>query len=470
MEPPVNPVSDVTPPGAWRPAQRAVRAALRPIEAFLHVEAAGSVLLMVAAAIALVLASSPLAELYQHLLEIPVALQLGAMRLEVDLHFVVNEVLMTLFFFTVGLEIRREIAFGELSELRRAALPICAALGGMAAPAGIYLLVAGDGPARSGWGVPMATDIAFAVGVLMLLGKRVSPALRVLLLTIAIVDDIGAVLVIAFFYSQGVAWTGLAVAAAGVLAVVALQKIGARSVALFVVPGVVVWEGLHQAGVHPTLAGVILGLLTPARAWIAPRGLAEIAARALDRVQRISGQAHPDAADLDAPLRELGIARREAISPVERLNLALHPWVAWLIMPVFAFANAGVPLGSIELGGASGASVLGIVLGLGLGKPIGIALGAALIVATRIAPLPRGVTWGGIAVVGVVAGIGFTMAIFIADLAFDAALLRSAKVAILGASVLTGVAAYVIGRVLLPRTAAEGAALSESDAESSTVS
>ncbi|MDQ3035025.1 MAG: Na+/H+ antiporter NhaA [Myxococcota bacterium] len=457
------------PPGAWDPAARLVRSALRPVESFLHIEASGGILLMIAAVIALGWASSPWRLSYEHLLEAPVVLQVGAYELlTADLHFVINELLMTLFFFVVGLEIKREIRHGELSELRRAALPIAAAIGGMVAPALIYIAFNPSGPARSGWGVPMATDIAFAVGVLTLLGRRVPPALRVLLLTLAIVDDIGAVLVIAVFYSSGIALGGFVLVAIGILITMILQKTGVRAVWIYVIPGVIVWEGLHLAGVHPTLAGVLLGLLTPAHAWLGPERLIAIAGRSLTRISALvsSGRARP--AELHDPLRDIQTARQEAISPVERLAAGLHPVVAWLIVPLFALANAGVPLDSADLHGPAIPVMVGIVAGLVVGKPVGVLLGVGLVVLLRISPLPKGVTWGGVAIVGMVAGIGFTMAIFVGDLAIAREMLDEAKLAILAASVIAGVATLVLGAIVLKPSELAGAARTESEAESST--
>ncbi|AKF03964.1 Na+/H+ antiporter NhaA [Sandaracinus amylolyticus] len=459
-----------TPPGAWDPVRNAVRGALRPIEHFLHVEASGGILLMGAASIALVWASSPWSDDYEHLLETPVVLRVGGVGIEADLRFVVNELLMTLFFFVVGLEIKREIVHGELSHPRRAALPIAAAIGGMTVPALIYVALNPHVPARSGWGVPMATDIAFAVGVLTLLGRRVPPALRVLLLTLAIADDVGAVIVIALFYSNGIALGGLLLVVLAVLLTLVLQKAGVRRAWLYVLPGILAWEGMHSAGVHPTLAGVMLGLMTPTSAWLGPHGAIHLTRHAVTRLSSVvgTGEAHPT--QLLGPLRDLELARREAISPVERLAAKLHPWVAWGIMPLFALANAGVPLDPSSFDAEYAPVMLGVVAGLVIGKPLGVLAGAGLVVGLRIAPLPRGVTWAGVGVVGLCAGIGFTMAIFVGDLAFDGPALVATKLAILAASMIAGVLAMVVGSVVLrDARAVPGAARTESEAEASTV-
>jgi NhaA family Na+:H+ antiporter len=256
------------------------------------------------------------------------------------LHFWINDGLMVVFFFVVGLEIRREIHHGELSDLRRAALPIVAAIGGMLAPAAIYFALNRGSVARGGWGVPMATDIAFAVGVLALLGKRVPAAVRVLLLALAIIDDIGAIAVIAVFYSSGLAWSGLLVAALGVAGVLVLRSFGVRRALAYVPPGVVIWVGLLLTGIHPTIAGVVLGLLTPAAPWFGEEGFVRAADEAVREFRERAGKAH-DEHDLLEPLARVAEARREAIAPVIRLEAALHPWVAFGIMPALRAGQRG---------------------------------------------------------------------------------------------------------------------------------
>ena len=367
------------------------------------------ILLVAAAVVALVWANSPWQSAYQNLLHAPIRLRAGGLLFERDLHFWVNDGLMVLFFFAVGLEIKRELTTGELSDARRAALPAFAALGGMLVPAGIYLLLNAGSKGARGWGVPMATDIAFAVGILALLGRRVPPALRMLLLALAVIDDLGAIIVIALFYSSGIRVAGLAVAAAAILLIFLMRKIGVRSPWAYVVPGLVTWAGTLASGVHPTIAGVALGLCTPARTLPGP----------------------------------------EAVPPVERLEQALQPWVTFAIMPAFALANAGVTFGAAHLG-AGGATVLsGVVLGLVVGKPVGVVCASWLAVRTGLAALPSGIRWRGVAVVGLLAGIGFTMALFIATLAFPpGSLIEIAKLGILAASVAAGVIGLVAGRLL----------------------
>lgn len=456
-------------PGSSPVAQRVARALVRPLERFLAIEAASGIILLIAAAAALIWANSPWAHSYHALWETPIALALGPWAVDTTLHFVVNDVLMAVFFFVVGLEIRREMHGGELSELRRAALPIVAALGGMLAPAAIYVALAPGGEAGQGWGVPMATDIAFAVGVLALLGKRVPAALRVMLLALAIIDDIGAIVVIAIFYSSGVELAGFAIAGGGIAGILLLQALGVRNAWVYVPAGAVLWAGVLAGGVHPTIAGVITGLLTPARAWFGVRGFLDASRAHLDELEQRCAHPGATAHDLAEPLDAIRRAHREAVSPVERLEHALHPWVAYAIMPIFALANAGVDLGGLDLGASPGV-LLGITLGLVVGKPLGVVLACWLAVKLRLASLPRGVDWKGVTVVGVVAGIGFTMALFIAALAFPAspALHSTAKLAVLIASATAAVIALIAGRALLPLAPAPGAAQTADEAEAST--
>lgn len=401
------------PPESWEPLLRMARIATLPLERFLRIEAASGIVLIAAAALAFAWANSPWAELYETLWSYPLGLQIGGTAYERPLVWVVNDGLMTVFFFVAGMEIRRELHDGELSSRRKAMLPLLAALGGMVAPALVYLSVAGGPEVRSGWGVPMATDIAFAIGVLALLGKRVPPALRVLLLTLAVVDDLGAIVVIAFFYSSGVAVSGVLIAAAGVGGIFLLRWVGARRSVAYVAPALVVWGGFYAAGIHPTIAGVVVGLLTPVRAW---------------------GDGN------------------EVISPAERLIARLHPWVAFGVMPIFALANAGVALGGASFDASATAVAVGTGVGLVIGKPLGILLVSGLAIRLGVAALPRGLCFRHLVALGFVAGIGFTMALFVAQLAFeDSPLLGAAKVGVLGASAAAAVIGLALGRILLPK-------------------
>jgi Na+:H+ antiporter, NhaA family len=457
-----------SPPGAWEPLLRLTRLAGRPLERFLRIEAASGILLLVAAAVALVWANSPWAESYVHLWHTPLGIRVGAFTFERTLEWVVNDGLMVIFFFVVGLEIRREIHHGELSEWRRAALPAAAALGGMLAPAALYLAFAGAPATRSGWGVPMATDIAFAVGILTLLGKRVPAALRVLLLALAIIDDLGAIVVIAAFYSSGISVSGLLIAAAGFGSVLLMQRFGVRAKLAYVPPSVVAWAGIYAAGIHPTIAGVLVGLMTPVRAWLGPDGFIVGVRRQLDHLAKSS----PDALsshELAGTLRHVDVARREAMSPAESLIELLHPWVAFGIMPVFALANAGVRVSGSSLDPASWRVVTAVAVGLVVGKPIGVLLASWIALRLRLATLPLGMRLRHLVVLGVVAGVGFTMALFIAQLAFsDASLLAAAKFGVLVASGVAAILGLGLGRLLLTPLGPGGSAQTADEAESST--
>lgn len=466
--PPLPDPVPTSPPEAWEPLVVFARFAKRPLERFLRIEAASGIVLLVAAAVALGWANSPWAPTYAHLWHTPIGVRLGSVTFERTLEWVVNDGLMVIFFFVVGLEIRREIHHGELSEWRRAALPAAAALGGMLAPAAVYLAIAGMPLTRSGWGVPMATDIAFAVGILTLLGKRVPPALRVLLLALAVIDDLGAIVVIALFYSSGVGVTGIVVAALGLAGVLVMQRFGVRSKTAYVVPGVVAWAGTYAAGIHPTIAGVMIGFLTPVRAWLGPHGFVKgVRAQVehLSQVPKDSLSTHKVA----QALRNVNVARREALSPTESLIESLHPYVAFGIMPLFALANAGV---AIE-GGATSASswtvITAVTLGLVIGKPVGVLLASWVTLRLRVGVLPVGVGYRHLVVLGGVAGVGFTMALFIAHLAFtNATLLAAAKLGVLAASGIAAIIGLALGRLLLAPPQDRGWAQTADEAESST--
>jgi NhaA family Na+:H+ antiporter len=374
-----------------------------------------------------------------------------------SLKFLVNDVLMAIFFFVIGLEVRRRMHGGEFGTPREAALPIIAALGGMVAPAAIYVMAVGlFGDASVGWGVPVSTDTAFSLGVLTLLGLRIAPNVRVLLLAIAIIDDVVAVLVIAIFYSSRIDPRGIGVAVAGISAVLILQRFGARRVASYVIPAVVVWIGIWWAGIHPTFAGIVVGLLTPARTWYGHEGLADAARQHVEVSDRPSSDGGTRLRDLARSMLELRRAHREAVSPVERIETALHTWTAFAIMPVFVFANAGIDFGQVDVAAAPCLAV-GVVTGLVVGKLAGIVLASAGAVKLGIAQLPIGVTWRGLVVVGAVAGIGFTMSLFIANLAFaERPDLRDvATAAILCSSAVSVVLALLIGRIVLSKRGTE---------------
>jgi Na+:H+ antiporter, NhaA family len=437
------------PPEAWGPLLRLARLAAGPFERFLRIEAASGIVLIMVTAVALAWANSPWSASYAQLWHTPLGIRVGTFAFERPLEWFVNDGLMVVFFFVVGLEIRCELYHGELSDWRRAALPGAAALGGMLVPAALYLVLAGTTATRSGWGVPMATDIAFAVGILTLLGRRVPAALRVLLLALAIIDDLGAIIVIAIFYSSGLAYSGLFVAAAGIGGIAVMQRFGVRTKLAYVAPSLLVWAGMYAAGIHPTIAGVIVGMMTPVRVWLDPQGLLVGVRQDLERLAQ-SGTETLSSHELADTLRHVDVARREAVSPADGLIERLHPWVAFGIMPVFALANAGVSLTGEPLNANSWRVVTAVTVGLVVGKPVGVFLASWVALRLGIAALPAGTTLRHLVVLGVVAGVGFTMALFIAQLAFaDANLLAAAKKGVLVASGVAAIFGLILGRLLL---------------------
>ncbi len=467
---PNRPTHPSIPPEAWAPARRLAQTVRGSIDRFLHIEAAGGVVLLAAAALALIWANSPWGESYERLWHTPVSLGIGSWRVEHSLHFWINDLLMTVFFLVVGLEIKRELVEGALSDIKRAVLPIAAAVGGMLVPALIYFSLNTEAPASEGWGVPMATDIAFAVGVLTLLGKMVPVTLRVLLLAVAIIDDIGAILVIAVFYSSGISLDGLLIAGGGIALLFLMLKIGVRPSFVYAIPLFFMWAGMLRTGIHPTIAGVVAGLAAPVKPWFGKEGFVQTAREVIDEFQDRITREHRDH-ELFEPLSRLATARREALSPALRAEVALHPWVAFGVMPLFALANAGVHIGGIDLTAPSHTSVLaGVILGLTIGKPLGIMLLSWLAVRLGLCSLPDGVGWSGIMVLGCIAGIGFTMAIFIAELAFaDPAILGIAKLGVLLATAAATGLGLMLGRVTLPRERLdELEGVSASDAEALT--
>jgi NhaA family Na+:H+ antiporter len=454
------------PPGAWGPARRLVHRARAPVERFLAIEAASGILLLGVACLALAWANSPWAHLYHALWHTRFGVSLGPWAFQRDLHFWINDALMTVFFFVAGLEIRREMHQGELSQLRRAALPLVAAVGGMIAPALIYTGFNHGHASSVGWGIPMATDIAFAVGALELLGKRVPPALRILLLALAVIDDVGAILVIALFYSSDIQLGGFGLAAIGLCLLFALQLVGARSPWAYVAPASLIWVGMYVAGIHPTLAGVVVGLLTPPRAWL---GVDQYFARSASSASRYRAEPAQDPRRLVPELHALRLSSREAISPLDGLQRALHGWVAFGVMPLFALANAGVPLGNAVFDATGWRVFLGVSLGLVLGKPIGIVTLSWLTTRLGLTALPAGIGYRQLLLVGIVAGIGFTMALFVAQLAFPSgALLETSKLAIICGSALAALLAVLAGRFLLAARPHPLQARTEAEAEAST--
>ena len=408
----------------------------KSVRHFLETEASGGILLLAAALVALVWANSPWSASYTSLWHTDITVNFGRYVLEGDLHHWVNDALMVVFFFVVGLEIKEELVHGKLRDPRTAAMPAFAALGGMVVPALVYVLVTAGGEGSHGWGIPMATDIAFAVGVVALLGSRVPASLKLFLLTLAIVDDIGAIIVIGVFYSSGLEPQFLGVAAAVVIVIYLLNRAGVIGLAPYVVLGAALWLAMYASGVHATIAGVILGLLTPTRSYLPAAVARDWAADLRDE---------PSVQDLEAMRR----MARHAVSPAERIAHILHPWSSFLIVPIFALANAGVAIEADAFDAPGAVAVSGgVVLGLVLGKILGIAGAAWLAARIGVARLPEGANWMMMFGIASVAGIGFTVSLFVAELAFEPGPLQdAAKLGVLAASAV----AAAIGGIALSR-------------------
>lgn len=384
------------------------------LPAFLHHEAAGGIALFLAAVAALMLANSPLAQPYEHALHMPLKAGIAPLVLEKTLSHWINDGLMVIFFFVVGLEIKRELVVGALSSVKQAALPLAAAAGGIIVPALIYAAInRNDAMALNGWAIPCATDIAFAVGVLALLGSRIPPALKIFLLALAIIDDLGAILIIAAFYTADLSLSALGLAAIGVAGLVALNRNGVTRIAPYVALGVFVWLCVLKSGVHATLAGVITALTIPLS----------------------NGAEEPD----------------DHSSPALWLQHTLHPWVTFGVLPLFALANAGVSFSGFSLNSLGATIPLGIILGLVIGKPIGVFTFSWIAIKTGVADRPDGATWTQILGIGVLAGIGFTMSLFIGMLAFpDSENGAAIRLGVLAASIVAGVMGYLILRSASP--------------------
>ena len=389
---------------------------IHALREFVALESAAGILLAIAAVAALALANSPLAFLYDAFLDTPVEVRVGALQIAKPLLLWINDGLMAVFFFLVGLEIKREVLEGELSEPRQVVLPAAAAAGGMAVPAAIYAAInAGSPVALAGWAIPAATDIAFSLGVLSLLGNRVPAGLKVFLLTLAILDDLGAIVIIALFYAGNLAPASLGIAAAALLALLALNRSGVASLAPYLFVGLVLWVSVLKSGVHATLAGVALAMFIPLRA------------------------------------RGSGVH-----SPLRRLENDLHAPVAFAILPLFAFANAGVPLAGVGFGTLLEPVPLGIAAGLVAGKPAGVLLAAWLAVRLGVARLPEGIGWGAMLGAAVLCGIGFTMSLFIAGLAFEGAgaeYVVQTRLGVLFGSLASAIVGFAILRAVLAPSA-----------------
>ena len=427
-----------------------------PAQEYLHAEAPGGLILLAAGVIALALANSPVAAGFARFWELRWEVGVGRFALEGDLRELINDGLMTFFFFVAGLEIKCEVVEGQLSSVPRAAFPVVAALGGMAAPALLYSAVngLGAGAGSRGWGVPMATDIAFSIGVLGLLGRRVPGSARTFLLALAIADDIGAIVVIALFYSTGL-HLGPILAAGGVWgAILLMNRLGVRSPVAQFAAALAFWASVRGSGVHPTIAGVILGLSTPIRPWFQLRTAATSVHWLASKLERAVVADHPTRAE--AILGQVEVLVRESESPLERRLRIFHPWSSWLILPLFALANSGVALSAESLGVASRSAITwGIIAGLLLGKPLGIVGFGWLAARLGWAAAPPGLEPRHLVGVGIVAGIGFTVSLFVAALGFDDPhQVDQAKAGVLVASILAGAAGYAFLRLSGPSPAA----------------
>ena len=418
-----------------------------PIQEFLHKEASGGILLIICTIVALIWANSPFADSYHHLWHTYLSIDLGGLGLNYSLHHWINDGLMVIFFFVVGLEIKRELLVGELSSVKKASLPIAAALGGMIFPAFIYTIFNMRSEGSSGWGIPMATDIAFVVGILALLGKRVPLALKIFILALAIVDDIGAVLVIAIFYTSEISFISLMIAAGFLILLIVMNRIGVRNLLIYTLVGIALWIAFLKSGVHATVAGVLLAFIIPASARINTKKFTDESTSLI--IDFDNAGEHGDNvltnADRLSIVDQIENNCEKILTPLQRFEHGLHPWVSFFIMPVFALANAGVSIGDGFVLALTNPVSIGIVLGLFIGKQIGIFSFSYIAVKLKIAAEPEGVSWKKIYAASVLAGIGFTMSLFIANLAFSSQeILNISKVGILSGSLLSGIVGFII--------------------------
>jgi NhaA family Na+:H+ antiporter len=446
----------------WSASDRTIpKRVVQPLQRFMAEETAGGFVMLAAAAVALVWANSPAWHSYVDLWTTQVDISVGDwIHLDHTMQEWINDALMVVFFFLVAIEIKRERVFGELQDTRKAAMPVIAAAGGMAIPALIFILLNAGGPGVDGWGIPVATDIAFAVAIVTLAGKRFPPSGKIFLLTLAVADDLGGILVIALFYNQGVEPAWLAAAGAGLVLIAGLNRSDVRSLVPYLVLGGWVWFAMLESGVHATIAGVAVGLLIPTRAFYDPAQFAAAAQPLVERVQATvddqkvtAEEATANAADIE----ELVHLAHESLSPMDRIAHALEPWVAFVIVPLFALANAGVRVVGGE-GSFDTAVIVGVALGLLVGKPIGVMAASWLAVRLGVGRLPTGATWRHMAALGVCAGIGFTVALFVTSISFDDVLLTdSAKVGVLCGSLAAGVLGYLALRAAGPSRAGNAA-------------
>ncbi|MBE7177165.1 MAG: Na+/H+ antiporter NhaA [Mucilaginibacter polytrichastri] len=421
---------------------------LKPVHRFIDLEYTGGLTLFSAVIVAIVWVNAGFADAYHHVWETPLSIGFGGKKLQLPLHHWINDGLMVIFFYVIGLELKREFMAGELSSPRKAILPLVAALGGMLVPAGIYALVNRGGPGAPGWGIPMATDIAFAIALISLVGKSVPPAVKVFLSALAVADDLGAVLVIALFYSGNIQYTPLFIGLGLVAVLIIGNYMGIRHSAFYLLIGIGVWIGFLLSGVHATIAGVLVAFTIPARTTIDEQAYSA-------RLKQLS-----DDFDTEVPERgslttlrqhqiieEVKALSLAAQTPLQKIEHTLHPWVAYVIMPLFALANAGITIGGDFIKGVSDPVSIGVILGLVIGKFTGVFSFTWVMIKSGLSAMPGDANWRHIAGVATLAGIGFTMSLFVSSLAFtDNANIEHAKYGILIASVIAGSAGYFILR------------------------
>ena len=430
------------------PQEPLIQPIVEPFQRFLHAQPTGGALLLAATVVAMGWANSLWADSYETFWNMTASIAVGSLAFTETLREWINDGLMAMFFFVIGLEIKREILVGELASFRQAALPLSAALGGALLPAMLYVTVNGTGPGTSGWGIPMATDIAFALGILALLGSRVPLALKVFLTALAIADDLMAVLIIVLYYTSTISWGPLAISGVFLVLLIAANVVGLRHWLVYSILGIGgLWVSLLLSGVHATIAGVVAAMTIPSRTRLTggeflARGRSLL--RQFDEDEVVSPNNPPLAnRKRHQIVRRMKTAARDVGTPLQQMEDALHPWVTVVVMPLFALANAGVTL-TVDTGAAlSNPVALGIMLGLLVGKPVGVVLSCWLATWGGLATFPEGVSWSHVWAVGLLAGIGFTMSLFIAGLAFPTGpLLMSAKVGVLVASTVAGTSGY----------------------------
>ena len=420
---------------------------LNPIQEFMHAETSGGIVLIICTIIALVWANSPFAESYHHLWHTYLTFDFGGFMLKHSLHHWINDGLMVIFFFVVGLEIKRELLVGELSSAKKAALPVAGALGGMILPAIIYFSLNAGKEGAAGWGIPMATDIAFVVGIMALLGPKFPFSLKIFILALAIVDDIGAVLVIAIFYTAEISFSALLVGGAILILLIIFNRIGVRSLIVYTITGIALWLAFLESGVHATVAGVLLAFTIPVSSRINTKKFTNETKELLDEFDK-SGEHGENVLTNERRLvivQSIESNCEKILTPIQRFEHLLHPWVAFFIMPVFALANAGVSIGNNFANALFDPISLGIILGLFIGKQVGIFGFSFIAIKLGIASKPDGVNYTKMYGAGVLAGIGFTMSLFIANLAFSSEeLLNIAKVGVLTASLIAGIVGFIV--------------------------